>query len=182
MKDVEVEREADGVLCDLIPAEQEVWLLDQAINARGFHFDRALAESARRLIKQLKPELNRELAKTTGGAVTTVDQIPRLKAWLGARGLSVHALDADAVTEVAEDYDDDGATVLVEVSEDRGVVTLDCSQTISRDGVLRLTITQPLDWASAMFCASPTSRHAVGGRTMTMSKRQTASLRRRSKP
>ena len=55
-------------------------------------------------------------------------------------------------TRADKAYDGDG--VLVEVSEDAaGVVTLECAQYYSKDGALRLTITQPLDRALAMFAA-----------------------------
>lgn len=56
-------------------------------------------------------------------------------------------------TEVDEDYDGDGDNILVEVTEDRGVITLDCTQYYCREGILRLTITQPLERALATFAA-----------------------------
>src|SRR5437660_1230233 len=69
-QDVEVERELHHRLPLLSPAEQELWLLDQVVNDRGFHVDRALAEAARRVVSEEQARINRELADLTAGAVT----------------------------------------------------------------------------------------------------------------
>jgi len=45
-RDSEIERALFHRLPPLSPAEQVLWELDQRINARGFHVDRALAEAA----------------------------------------------------------------------------------------------------------------------------------------
>ena len=46
-RDVEIERELYQQLRPLPPEEQQLWLLDLRINARGFHIDRDLAAAAR---------------------------------------------------------------------------------------------------------------------------------------
>ena len=55
MVDVEVEREADSRLPQLLDAEQAVWVLSNAVNARGFHVDRVFAEAARKIAKAAAP-------------------------------------------------------------------------------------------------------------------------------
>lgn len=55
--------------------------------------------------------------------------------------------------EVAEDYDD--ARTLVQVTEKaQGHYVLECVQYYCRDGVCRLEITAPLDWALRVFQAA----------------------------
>ena len=61
----------------LSDSEQQVWLLSNMINARGFHVDRALAEAARKIAQAAGPEINAEMAELTDGAVTS-DQPGRL--------------------------------------------------------------------------------------------------------
>jgi DNA polymerase len=87
-QDVEVERELHGRLRPLHFSEQQIWLLDQRINNRGFYVDRTLGEAARVIARAVGPEIDAELAQLTGGAVTGVNQVARLKAWLAAQGVS----------------------------------------------------------------------------------------------
>jgi DNA polymerase len=82
IKDVECERELDSWLPRLPEFEQRLWLLNNKINDHGFHIDRVLAEAGRRIAEAAVPEIDAELAEVTGGAVTTVNQIMRLKRWL----------------------------------------------------------------------------------------------------
>ena len=66
MVDVEVEREADGRLPQLSDAEQAVWVLSNAINARGFHVDRPFAEAARKIAKAAAPGDQRQDSRDHG--------------------------------------------------------------------------------------------------------------------
>ena len=52
------------------------------VNARGFFCDRPLAEAARTITQAAAPELDTELAQLTIGAVTSINQVARLKVWL----------------------------------------------------------------------------------------------------
>ena len=92
-KDVGVERELYQQLRSLPPEEQELWLLDLRINARGFHIDRDLAAAARAVAHAATPELNAELAQLTGSAVTSINQVARLKVWLAQQGCITDTLD-----------------------------------------------------------------------------------------
>src|SRR5262249_35265122 len=87
-QDVEIERELYHLLRQLIPDELKLWQLDAVINARGFHFDRALAEAAHKIAQALGPELNAELAQLTTGAVSSIHQVAKLKRWLAEQGYS----------------------------------------------------------------------------------------------
>jgi DNA polymerase len=85
VQDVEVERELDGRLPQLTAAEQAVWSLSNTINARGFHVDRQFVLAARKIARDVGPEIDAELAKLTDGAVTKISQVEKLKTWLQAQ-------------------------------------------------------------------------------------------------
>ena len=74
--------------------------MDCIINARGFHFDRTLAEAARKIAQALGPEINAELAQLTDGTVTSIHQVARLKDWLVAQGCATKTLDKDAIEQL----------------------------------------------------------------------------------
>jgi len=99
-EDAEIEREAYQQLRPLPPEEQQLWLLDLCINARGFHIDRELAVAARTIAEAAAPELDAELAQLTGGAVTSINQVARLKAWLAQQGCSADTLDKAAIEKL----------------------------------------------------------------------------------
>ena len=101
--DVESERELFARLPPLSPSEQALWILDAKINQRGFQIDRSLAEAARKIAQAAGPEIDSELATVTGGAVTTVNQIAKLQAWLGQNGCAVKDLQKKTVEKLLED-------------------------------------------------------------------------------
>jgi DNA polymerase len=96
-QDVEIERELYHQLRPLSPEEQQLWLLDLRINGRGFYVDGELAAAARTIAEAATPEIHSELADVTGGAVTTVNQVARLKLWLAQQGCSTNTLDKAAI-------------------------------------------------------------------------------------
>jgi DNA polymerase len=96
-QDVEVERELYAQLQPLIPQELKLWQLDCIINARGFHFDRTLAEAARKIAQALGPEINAELAELTNSTVTSIHQVAKLKDWLVAQGIATKTLNKTTI-------------------------------------------------------------------------------------
>jgi DNA polymerase len=101
-QDVEVERELHQRLRPLHSGEQRLWVLDQEINNRGFPVDRALGEAARAIAQAAGPEIDAELAQLTGGVITGVNQVARLKAWLAVQGRTVENLDNGAIKDLLE--------------------------------------------------------------------------------
>src|SRR5262249_47445702 len=95
--DVEIEREAYQQLRPLSPEEQQVWLEDLRINARGFFADRQLAEAACAIEQAAALEFDAELARLTTGAVTSINQLARLKLWLAQHGCIADKLDKAAI-------------------------------------------------------------------------------------
>ena len=102
-QDLETERELFGRLQPLSPAEQALWVLDAAVNQRGFCVDRDLAEAARKIAQAAAPEIDSELAEVTGGAVTGVSQVARLQGWLKQNGCAVKDLQKKTVATLLED-------------------------------------------------------------------------------
>ena len=87
----------------LSPGEQALWVLSSRINTRGFCVDRKFAEAARRIAQAAAPEIDQELAEITGGAVTGINQIARLQAWLNEQGYPVKKLDRKAIEKMLLD-------------------------------------------------------------------------------
>ena len=100
---MEAERELFARLPPLSPSEQALWVLDATINQRGFCIDRSLAEAARKIAQAAGPEIDAELAEVTGGAVTTVNQVAKLQAWLEQNGCAVKDLQKKTVATLLED-------------------------------------------------------------------------------
>jgi DNA polymerase len=101
-QDVETEREAHGRLLQLSPTEQILWELSTRINDRGFHIDRAFAEAARKIAQAAAPEIDQELSEITAGAVTKINQIAKLLAWLQQRGCTMQKLNRGAIERQLE--------------------------------------------------------------------------------
>jgi DNA polymerase len=99
-EDAEMEREAYQQLWPLSPEEQQLWLADLIINARGFFVDRPLAEASCTIAQTAAPELDAELAQLTGSAVTSIHQVARLKAWLEQEGCSAAVLGKAAIEKL----------------------------------------------------------------------------------
>jgi DNA polymerase len=99
-EDVEIERELYQQMRPLSPEEQQLWVLDLRINARGFHIDRDLAAAARAVAQTAAPELNNELAQLTDGVVTSINQVARLKLWLAQQGCSADTLNKAAIEDL----------------------------------------------------------------------------------
>lgn len=95
-EDVEVAREAAYKLPWLSDDEHQVWLLDQKINNRGIHIDYELALAARKIVRAAERYHDQEIAKVTGGEVTAITQVAKLKAWL-AQHIEVDSLDKASI-------------------------------------------------------------------------------------
>ena len=70
----------------LSPAEQTIWRLDASHQQPAVSISiETLAAAAQKLAAAAAPEIDAELAKITGDAVTSINQIARLQAWLQER-------------------------------------------------------------------------------------------------
>jgi DNA polymerase len=85
--DVLAEEAASHRLRDLSPLETRMYLMDQAINERGFQLDRAGIEAALDIVNGIYSELNKELVELTEGQVQKATQRARMMAWFQENGL-----------------------------------------------------------------------------------------------
>ena len=95
--DIRTEAELSSKVPDLPAPELEYWFVDQAINARGVHVDRAGVEACIQVINQAHDRYNSELCLLTGGEVDRASKVARLMKWLGDRGVYTASLDEEAV-------------------------------------------------------------------------------------
>lgn len=104
-KDVVAEMAIDRLLPPLSPDERKVWELDLVMNRRGVQLDVPLAVSATEIAQTLTDDLNEELIRITGGAVTKASRIAEMKRFLVTKGWSGDTLDKAAVTELVANPD-----------------------------------------------------------------------------
>ncbi|ATS92189.1 DNA polymerase [Stenotrophomonas phage DLP4] len=87
--DVLAEEAVSHRLRDLSPKETEMYLMDQAINQRGFQLDREGIEAALEIVDGIFTELNKELVEITGGRVQKATQRARMIEWFNDNGLPI---------------------------------------------------------------------------------------------
>jgi DNA polymerase len=92
VQDVEVERELFHRLPALTDAEQALWVLDQQINQRGFFTDGDLLEASSHIAAEAGQAMQDELARITGGELTSTDQVAAMLTWLADHGCEVKDL------------------------------------------------------------------------------------------
>jgi DNA polymerase len=85
--DVLAEEAVSERLRDLSPLETEMYLMDQAINERGFQLDREGVEAALDVVNDIFSELNTELVTLTDGRVEKATQRARMMDWFHDMGL-----------------------------------------------------------------------------------------------
>lgn len=90
--DVATEAEADSRMVPLSDYEQAVYVLSERINARGIRIDIESARAALALAGKAKAQMDREMAKVTGGAVRKCSEVAKLAAWLEGLGVPVESL------------------------------------------------------------------------------------------
>jgi DNA polymerase len=88
--DVLCEWELYHWLPPLMPSEQALWCLDQAINDRGFYVESKPIEQAIAIAKIVAAEITAEFCRVTG--LDSFNQVAALKEWLAAHGCVVNDL------------------------------------------------------------------------------------------
>lgn len=86
-QDVLAEEAVSARLRDLSAKEQQIYLMDQAINERGFQLDREGIAAALEVVDGIFSELNAELVTLTGGQVQKATQRARMMQWFNDIGL-----------------------------------------------------------------------------------------------
>lgn len=85
--DVLAEEAVSHRLRDLSHTETKMYLMDQAINERGFQLDREGVEAALEVVEGIFSELNAELVALTDGQVQKATQRARMIQWFNEMGL-----------------------------------------------------------------------------------------------
>ena len=158
-QDVATEAEAARRIVPLSDDEQEVYTIDQEINARGIRIDRASAQSALRLAEKAKKVLDAEMKDITGGAVTACSQVTRLVEWVQAQGVEIGSMAKAEITDLLE-LDDVPSSVrrALEVRQEAGKTSVSKLRAMldraSADGRIR---------GSFMFCGAATRRWSSTG-------------------
>lgn len=98
--DVRAECEAAERLIPLSNSEMKTYWMSERINDRGLRIDVESARAALRLADKAKQGINAELAALTGGKVSAVTQVARLKDWCAAQGLPVTTLGKDDIDDL----------------------------------------------------------------------------------
>lgn len=107
-QDVMTEHAVSQKLRPLPEIEQNTWLLDQRINARGVHIDRGLAMRALDVAEDYRLDAGERLSELTGGKITKHTQRGRMLEWLASRGVETEgSLNAETQKRLLEEVADD---------------------------------------------------------------------------
>jgi DNA polymerase len=112
-----VERALYHALPPLPEAEQALWTLDAAINARGFAVDVGLARAARDVAQNCRDGIDAELAKLTGDAITSASQGERIKDRLRQNGHDIESLNDRSVAAIRLQDPDEETIQLLDLRE-----------------------------------------------------------------
>ena len=95
--DVLAEEAASHRLRDLSARETQMYLMDQAINQRGFQLDQEGIEAALEVVNGIYAELNAELVALTNGEVQKATQRARMMKWFNENGLPLEDTQGDTI-------------------------------------------------------------------------------------
>lgn len=105
INDTYAESEVSAMLPDLQPDELELWLLDQTINIRGVHIDRASLDNCISIVEQAFDKYSEELKQLCGGYtdaegawkwnVSSPAELANIRVFLAAKGVNTPSLDAE---------------------------------------------------------------------------------------
>lgn len=102
-QDVLAEESLSASIPDLTPAETDLYLLDQAINERGFQLDQEAVTVALSLIADETKDLNAQLTKITNGRVKKATQRTQMMAWFGENGLPLFDTQRATIEDALKD-------------------------------------------------------------------------------
>ena len=103
-QDVVAERAISRKIPPLSGTERQIWELDQRINTRGVHIDRALVDSALHVTEQTASALDARVHEITGGALSNVRQRQRVLDYIhDTHGYTLPGYDATAIREALND-------------------------------------------------------------------------------
>lgn len=98
--DVLSEEELSAVVPELSPIELEHWQVDQAVNRRGVGVDVPTLLACRQILRDAHRLYGDRCRAITGGI--SPSEVSQLIVWASLRGVLLHALDDEAITEALE--------------------------------------------------------------------------------
>lgn len=98
-QDTVAEDNASAHIPDLSPDELATWQMDQTVNARGVQVDTEALDAALDLLGQTEHRYTKELVELTQGAVSSIGEVDKMKAWLNLHGVDIPNIQKDTVTE-----------------------------------------------------------------------------------
>ena len=104
-QDIKAESAVSIAIPDLLPEELDLWLLDQKINFTGVHIDKKALDDCLAIVGQAQAQYTAELQAITSGTVQSASEIQKIVGWLGANGVHMTSLDADAVESALKHTD-----------------------------------------------------------------------------
>ena len=99
-------------------AERRLQILDAEINRRGVRIDRTFVTAARDFATSERNGINVRLSELTDGAITSIDQVQKLRAAINARGHDMESLGKRAVAAVLAHDPDEITRQLLELRRD----------------------------------------------------------------
>lgn len=105
LMDISTEKSISNIIPDLSLYELNVWLLDQRINFRGIAIDPDALENCKSIVDQATTQYTEELQTITNGTLINVDELDKMKGWIGANGTVVDSLDKDHIVDLLERTD-----------------------------------------------------------------------------
>ncbi len=105
-------------LVHLTPSERQLQIIDAAINRRGVHFNRRFVENARDLSMRERTALNNKLSESTDGAVSSVDQVQRLLAYINKHGHNLTSVDRRSIAAALAANPDEANRKILELRRD----------------------------------------------------------------
>jgi CHC2 zinc finger/Toprim domain len=105
-------------LVHLTPSERQLQIIDAAINRRGVHFNRGFVENARDLSMRERAALNNKLSESTDGAVSSVDQVQRLLAYINKHGHNLTSVNRRSIAAALAANPDEATRKILELRRD----------------------------------------------------------------
>jgi hypothetical protein len=102
----------------LLPEDEQMLLLDAKINAAGVRTNRAFLTGAQAIVAQELNVINAGIHELTGGAITSVGQVKRIKDAVNARGHNLTGLTKRSVAAALAHEPDDFTRGLLELRRD----------------------------------------------------------------
>jgi DNA polymerase len=105
LQDSVVEQALEKRLLPLIPAEQELWALDQEINNRGAYIDLKSIRKARQIVACEQERLDEEMRAVTQGAAAKCTSVAALTAWIAQQGVVLPGVAKGDIVDLLEQPD-----------------------------------------------------------------------------